>query len=491
MKDNPSYQSIRKLLEKASLKPRKSDWDQMNVLLNKHLPPSGIHVNPLKFIKYFTGGASVVLITATVGFLHFHYSDKNKKSGFIIKAQENTNQFSEPEQESPKNVIFSKPKDSSIREFKNSQVETLASDKTNIETQSKDSSISEFKNSQVETLTSDKTNIETWSKDSSNNEINHLTAIRKKEKLTSSDISHQPLSAGPSKTAANYSTAKIKVQDENRIRKFRSAEKYPISPELSPVNHSTNPQNIGSRLHDSLAAGKKEKIKTGSSESLNKPGNKINSKHSPANAIFEYGLNLPLLQYYTSKDMQSIRVNYIPGITAQYFFNTHWGMGIDLNPYQTQNTNSRDSIFTMQKIDSAISINHYISNTYYIQNLNTVKLGVHLNYRVNTHFGLELGLGYQHSYNGNGFVTSKIIPDTFQLSIPNQHVHYTGNDTAFTQVDRSNFYYFMNAVYSFDKCDILLGYNQNLKSWTIDSPAKPAGWISLELRYYFSRPVRK
>jgi hypothetical protein len=464
MKENPSYQSIRKLLEKASLKPRKSDWDQMNVLLNKHLPPSGIQVNPLKFIKYFTGGASVVLITATIGFLHLHYSDKNKKSGFIIKAQGNTKQFSEPEQELPKNVMFSKPKDSSIREFKNMQVENS---------------------------TSDKTNLETWSKDSSNNENNHLTAIRKKEKITSSDISHHLLSAGPSKTATNYSAAKVKVHDENRIGKSRSAEKYPISPELSPVNHSTDPQNIGSRLHDSLSEGKKEKIKTGSSESLNKPENKVNGQHSPANAIFEYGLNLPLLQYYTSKDMQSMRVNYIPGITAQYFFNTHWGMGIDLNPYQIQNTNSRDSIFTMQKMDSAISINHYISNTYYIQNLNTMKLGVHLNYRVNTHFGLELGLGYQHSYNGNGFVTSKIIPDTFQLSIPSQHVHYTGNDTAFTRVERSNFYYFMNAVYSFDKCDILLGYNQNMKSWTNDSPAKPAGWISLELRYYFSRPVRK
>jgi hypothetical protein len=98
MKENSTYKIIRGLLQKTSLRPKKSDWEKMNALLDQHLPggsagsgsgagTGGLGAGPFNFTIPIIVGVVIIVVATVIAFSSHIKTDKAVRSGEIPAAK--------------------------------------------------------------------------------------------------------------------------------------------------------------------------------------------------------------------------------------------------------------------------------------------------------------------------------------------------------------------------------------------------------------------
>ncbi len=464
MKDNFTYHFIRRILKKASLKHDKSDWEKMNSLLDEHLPVSpgtGMpNSGPTAFyftLSIYIGALSVVVATMLIV---PHAKRKIVRNLPGTSLNRKVNQGATKFKTNPERVV-------NFKNFKENGIATDSARGTSSLSQAK-GIVTKMIPQLEETKNSLTVNIH-----SRPHKIHSNMSFRYKDE-PEPDAVLTALSKGM------MNTKRISGKSMHDVGVIISKQGKDFQMEWKTGKLYSNPMTT---------------VKISDADKMNKQPDSVDAKNNPTakkrlasvkSHSFQYGLTLPFIQIYDAPGVQSVKVNYIPGITARYMFSKHMGLGINILPYQAVNVNSRDAVFMSSQLDSLNGLMK--TKKYYVSGLNTFNAGLHLIYQMNQHLGFEIGLGYQHFYSGNGKVVEQ---DTLYLPGISQDIKYSKNDRASANIEKSNFNYYLNAVYSVKQWDILLGYQLNSKSWITTSPSKPVGCFNIAFRYYFSKPGKK
>jgi hypothetical protein len=495
MKENATYKVFRERLRRASLRRYASDWEKMNVLLDQHLPDSSAGggegsgsgagtggPGPFHFSVPIIAGAVIVVVASFIVFSsHNGKTDKvvngpgmaPDKSGMSSKTRANI---------SNKSSSLSKTgvKMKNAPGYKmNSALNTSAS----------------TDNGMKDSITEARNNEKPSESNSANNRNRHIKNINPHHSpILTAHYTGAYLSANANDRSAPHSYPRGAAAGSGQKRANENAH-HEMSNDLASfiITRTTTlslqadwaPRDLNANTNAAIKTSKGSNIQK-QKDSLARKTNTDKKNHGSegGNKSFEYGLTLPLLQVSNANGTQSSRVNYVPGITGRYSFASHFGLGLNILPYQVFNSNSNDSIFGISQTDTANGGDKITTHRYYLSNLNTFNVGLRFIYDVNPRLGFELGFAYQHFYNGSGHVITQ-VSDTTYLNVISQNEHYSPRDSAPVNIRKSNFNYYLNAVYSLNNWDILLGYNLNSKSWITLPATKSPGWFSLEIRYYF------
>ncbi len=471
MKENEPYKIIKQLLEKVHLNPRKKDWEQMQVILDKKLPVTN-PTNWFKPTKIFFAGGIIVVVTAVVFFLkHEHTetlgSNKSVSQNNIASTQKTTVQNSS---DSFKAIS---PFNNSVS---NNNVDvkkgTLKNDTSVTNKISYENKIADLKNNRVNAIvkkpnkTTTKKDIE-LKKNKLIQDQNNNAVFANEEKLSNNIHQH-------GKTINN-----IVISDklDNNINSRNSIKNDSIidltknntAKKLIPNLYDTTAIKLSATTNDFIKKPSPQKNKTATNK-------KIKSNNYAAG--FNYGLQLSPLQFYTSPADSKISVGFIPGLLGEYLFTKNLGLHLGIFPYQSNNLNSN----ILSTISSSNNDTSSVTTINYLSKLHTFNAELSLLYK-QKNLSFEAGLGIQSALNGNGKIVTSYYIDTIKVTQSDTKMYYHRNDAPFYYVNKTNLFYHFNAFYSINQWQLGVGYYQNTKGWMKDNSAKPVGNIQLQIRY--------
>jgi hypothetical protein len=511
MKEIQKYKAIRKILQKVSLNRRDSDWEKMNRLLNIHLPVKAPSVNPFHSVKLLAYGGSVVLVTAVTAMIHqgFHHSKKHKPETIISKSTvqsiDSLHSILLPGIET---ATAQKLSSDSIYAEKRENIH-LSDSKAMVASGVNDSRIIERKSTHPDSnrqprlrqvFGGAKPSIVNpgFAKASARRNRQPSTAnpgfakasARRNRQPSSANPASAKNSAGRSRQPSTANRQPSAVIDHQSTIKTKSAHDLTIFLSQQEIARLTSEKEKHSNWISRNTSNKKNQ--SGGMKLSN--GKNVANKKLDEGSYFRFGIGLPLVQYYSSNPDQTFQLNYIPGLTGQYVINNHWAFGMNIFPYQKILFSDRDSIYTSFGRDSSISPNNSYIKKYYLNNLNAWAAEINLDYRINGHMGIEGGFGLQGIWNAKGYVTT-LSSDTL-YNQPNQpfpgnhtstqNIDYTRSDQQLSNLEKINFYYYLNLIYQSEKWSVSLGYNQNGKPWIPFAQGRSPGWIKLQFNYFFS-----